>query len=531
MKNWQKVKLGTLLTESKILSENPNPNNRIRVKLNLLGIEKRPLTRDKKGATKYYTRKAGQFIYGKQNLHKGAFGIIQEELDGFESTSDIPAFDVNDSCYPEWIYYFFRKGNFYLKLESLAKGVGSKRIQPKLIFDLDIYLPTKEEQNKILKTIKNAEFNNQKLLKELQLQEENLSKLRESILLDAINGKLTKDWRDKNEFVEPASKLLNEIIKDKLNSKQSYSNLKNNFKIDLPQTWELCYLSHLISSSYAGKSPQCESRPANLNEWGVIKTTAIQDLFFLENENKALTDTSKVNLEREVKNGDVLLTRAGPTNRVGITTYIMKTRPKLLLSDKTIRLDYFKEYVNGEFLALTLSRGISKDFIDSKKSGMALSQVNISQANLLLTPILICPYKEQLEIVKKVNEFNQYFDEIKQQILKKIEYSFKLIDNTLVSLLGNEMNILSVENIRKKENRNLKREIKFNSKTTNMDLINLLKLNGKLHAEDLWKMSEYYDDKNIGDSIDKFYSDLKGKIEIDKTIKEVSNEKGYIELV
>ena len=36
--------------------------------------------------------------------------------------------------------------------------------------------------------------------------------------------------------------------------------------------------------------------------------------------------------------------------------------------------------------------------------------------------------------------------------MKKIEYSFKLIDNTLVSLLGNEMNILSVENIRKKEN-------------------------------------------------------------------------------
>ena len=44
-------------------------------------------------------------------------------------------------------------------------------------------------------------------------------------------------------------------------------------------------------------------------------------------------------------------------------------------------------------------------------------------------------------------------------------------------------------------------------------------------------MSEHYDDKNIGDSIDKFYSDLKTKIEIDKTIKEDSNEKGYVELV
>ena len=65
MKNWEKVKLGTLLTESKIISQNPNPDNRIRVKLNLMGIEKRPLTKDKKGATKYYIRKAGQFIYGK----------------------------------------------------------------------------------------------------------------------------------------------------------------------------------------------------------------------------------------------------------------------------------------------------------------------------------------------------------------------------------------------------------------------------------------------------------------------------------
>ena len=58
-----------------------------------------------------------------------------------------------------------------------------------------------------------------------------------------------------------------------------------------------------------------------------------------------------------------------------------------------------------------------------------------------------------------------------------------------------------------------------------MDLIKLLKENGKLHAEDLWKMSEYPND------IDAFYAELKTKIEIDKTIKEVTNEKGYLQLV
>ena len=72
MKDWKKVKLGSLLTESKIVSETPDTNKRLRVRLNMLGVQKRPDTNDKEGATKYYIRKTGQFIYGKQNLHKGA---------------------------------------------------------------------------------------------------------------------------------------------------------------------------------------------------------------------------------------------------------------------------------------------------------------------------------------------------------------------------------------------------------------------------------------------------------------------------
>ncbi len=190
MKDWKKVKLGTLLTESKVVSENPNADKRIRVKLNVLGVEKRPVNKDKKGATKYYTRKTGQFVYGKQNLHKGAFGIIPEELDGFESSLDIPSFDVDELCYPEWIFYFFKKGNFYLKLESIAKGVGSKRIHPKQIFMLDIFLPSKEEQKKVLDEIEKAEIINQELVNEIESQEENLIKLRQTILQDALRGKL-----------------------------------------------------------------------------------------------------------------------------------------------------------------------------------------------------------------------------------------------------------------------------------------------------------------------------------------------------
>ena len=109
--SWKKVKLGDILIESKDESAKSDPDKRITVRLNIKGVEKRAFEPGIEGATKYYVRKARQFIYGKQNLFKGAFGIIPKELDGFESSSDIPAFDVSSECLPQWLFYFLKQGD------------------------------------------------------------------------------------------------------------------------------------------------------------------------------------------------------------------------------------------------------------------------------------------------------------------------------------------------------------------------------------------------------------------------------------
>jgi len=141
-KSWRKVRLGDILTESKIESTKPSTATRIRVLLNAKGVIKRPVKKETKGATKYFIRNKGQFIYGKQNIHKGAFGIVPEDLDGFESTSDLPAFDVDKSCLPIWIDYFLKQGNFYLSLLNIARGAATKRVQPKELLELKIPLPS-----------------------------------------------------------------------------------------------------------------------------------------------------------------------------------------------------------------------------------------------------------------------------------------------------------------------------------------------------------------------------------------------------
>lgn len=146
---WSKKNVGELIEESKEVAKHPKLSERITVRLSLKGVTKRETTTiEKDGATTQYVRRAGQFIYGKQNLHKGAIGLIPKELDEFQSSSDIPAFDFKEGVEPLWFYYYFARENFYESLEGISSGTGSKRIQPKELYKVKIIVPSVEEQKK-----------------------------------------------------------------------------------------------------------------------------------------------------------------------------------------------------------------------------------------------------------------------------------------------------------------------------------------------------------------------------------------------
>src|ERR1700719_5428968 len=88
----------------------------------------------------------------------------------------------------------------------------------------------------------------------------------------------------------------------------------------------------------AGWSRQCEDVPADADEWGVLKTTAVQWCEFRAEENKALPNSLAPRSDLAVNRGDVLVTRAGPMKRVGVSAAVLTDHPKLMISDKIIRL-------------------------------------------------------------------------------------------------------------------------------------------------------------------------------------------------
>ena len=68
--------------------------------------------------------------------------------------------------------------------------------------------------NKIL-NIQNKSVRIKTLESEIQTQKQLLTKLKQSILQEAIQGKITADWRKQNLNTEPASELLNRIKAEK----------------------------------------------------------------------------------------------------------------------------------------------------------------------------------------------------------------------------------------------------------------------------------------------------------------------------
>lgn len=155
---WNIAEIGDFLEESRIPSKTNDPSKRLTVRLNLKGIEPREFRgTEAVESTAHFIRAAGQFIYGKQNIHKGAFGIIPKSLDAYETSQDLPAFDFTGSCESAWFYHYMTQEHFFTSLEDKMSGTGSKRLNPKTFFKIKIHCPSIEEQKKIATILSTAD--------------------------------------------------------------------------------------------------------------------------------------------------------------------------------------------------------------------------------------------------------------------------------------------------------------------------------------------------------------------------------------
>ncbi|SPE66160.1 restriction endonuclease subunit S [Leuconostoc mesenteroides] len=148
--DWEERKVGEFLTESKIKGSDGSTAKKLTVKLWRKGIIPKADIYKGSSGTQYYIRSAGQFMYGKLDFLNQAFGILQQELDGYESTLDSPAFDFEKGIDPKFFLEYVCLEKFYKYQGNIANGSRkAKRIHADTFFDMPIIIPEYKEQQKI----------------------------------------------------------------------------------------------------------------------------------------------------------------------------------------------------------------------------------------------------------------------------------------------------------------------------------------------------------------------------------------------
>lgn len=138
--------------------------------------------------TRYFVRKTGQLIYSKLDFLNGAFALIPEELDGFQSTLDLPCFDIESIANPRWVLEYLTRPAFYSQQVHLARGQRkARRVAPEDLLATPVRLPSRAAQDRVVEILSEAD-------REITLNRQALIVLRQQ-KRGLMQKLLTGEWR------------------------------------------------------------------------------------------------------------------------------------------------------------------------------------------------------------------------------------------------------------------------------------------------------------------------------------------------
>lgn len=285
-----------------------------------------------------------------------------------------------------------------------------------------IPLPPAREQNRILEKIEELFSELDNGVESLNLAQEHLRIYRQSLLKYAFEGKLTDEWRKKNiATLESAEMMVSRIQleRKKIHQQQIISWEAGGKKGGKPRApkpldpltaeelenlpklahgWIWVRLGSFISSIEAGKSFRCDEREPGTHEIGVAKVSAISWGEYDESESKTCTEKNKVNDAYLIKKDDFILSRSNTIELVGACVIAKNVSKKIMLSDKTLRINFIE--LRPEYILEFLRSRIGRKQIMDLSTGNQDSMRNIGQERIRSIAIPVCSNDEVLEVIQ-----------------------------------------------------------------------------------------------------------------------------------
>ena len=321
-------------------------------------------------------------------------------------------------------------------LVSRMRGMANVTLPVTEIEDVEFPLLSTDKQKEWVFLFENTCLYTNSLTSEIDYQQSLLRKLRQSILQDAISGKLTEKWREENPDVESVTELLARIKteKDRLVKEKKIKKPKplppiteDEIPFELPEGWGWCRLGEICVFITKGTTPKTnELKPHGDIPYLKVYNIINQKIDFHYRPQYISQEINDTILARsKVYPNDVLMNIVGPP--LGKVALVPDTY-KIWNINQALAI--FRPVVSGinHFLYYFLCEGSEINKITTL-GVVGQDNISLQQSREMIFPLP--PQQEADTIVSKVEKLFTYCDELEQQICKSQQDSELLMQAVL----------------------------------------------------------------------------------------------------
>lgn len=419
MSEWKKVKIGEFLTEREGRFKPDDKRISKYQRLDKIDFSGNIHLSNKPTKTDMILVQPGDLVISGINVAKGAITVYQGE-EPVCATIHYSSYTFDNSKVDlDYFKFFVKSAAFIAAMQKQVKGGIKTEIKPKHLLALEISIPGLGTQKKIVKEISSQLEKTEQLSSEIEKQQSYAKQLRQNILQEAIEGKLTADWRkqhpvQKGNLDYDAEALFDKIQAEKSESKKTVALItKDGIPFELPTNWKWVRLGEIIQEPPRnGYSPKAVDFETPIK---TLKLGAVTYGVFDPSEFKYINEKISEDAYCWLKNGDFLIERSNSFEYVGICAiYTGKDNefmyPDLLMRFRTAEI-LLKEYVH-----YALVSPFNREYFMANAKGAQQSMPKINQECVVNTMIPLPPLAEQKEIVARVEHYQQTISQFEKQI-------------------------------------------------------------------------------------------------------------------
>jgi type I restriction enzyme S subunit len=357
--------------------------------------------------------KAGDILVSTVRTYLKAIATVGDSgRDGLIASTGFCVIRPGDEMESDYLGWVAKSEPFVGEVVARSVGVSYPAINASDLVDIGIPIPPIEVQQRIARFLDEKTAQIDALIEKKRALLEGLAEQRQALITRAVTKGLNPDVP-----MKPSGVAWLGII---------------------PAHWAERRLRFSVQKIVQGWSPQCESRPAEIGEWGVLKVGCVNGDRYDESENKALPSDVEPIKAYEVRIGDLLVSRANTKELLGSAAIVENTQGNILLCDKLYRIE-LDASVDSMYLTAFLRTPLARFEYEREATGTSGSMQNIGQDTLKNLRHPLPPIDEQRSIgiwvSNALSRFKTSEDAVLNAISALTEHRVALITSAITGQL------------------------------------------------------------------------------------------------